>query len=105
MTETTVGRGSTFLVPGTHLNPDKSHLCVVLTSPPADGPPLVLYVPIITFHEKYDATCILGVGDHEFIKEKSCVHYATAAVRTVKHLKMCGIPKQSLESKVTTPCM
>ncbi len=91
-----IRHGSTLLIPGTHQDPEKSHLCIILNDPPDCGPRQVLYVPVITARKKYDATCILDVGDHDFIKQRSCVHYARAAVRTVEHLAKCGSPKDPL---------
>lgn len=46
----------------------------------------MLFVPIITYKSKCDDTCILEVGDHPFIKHKSCVHYARIELRNESHL-------------------
>ena len=90
MAEDEIGRGSTLLTLGTHQNPGIRHLCIVLNDPPPNEPRQVLYVPVITARRKYDPTCVLDVGDHEFIVRKSCVHYARAEVRHVEQLAKRG---------------
>lgn len=100
MAEERIGRGSTLLIPGTHQDPEKSHLCIVLNDPPDREPRQVLYVPIITARRKYDATCVLDVGDHDFIVRKSCVHYTRAEVRPVEHLAKCGSLRSPLADDV-----
>ena len=85
-----IRRGSTLLVEGTHQNPDKRHLCIILNDLPSDGSQQFLYVPIITARGKFDATCILDAGDHQFIDHESCVHYARAEVRHVEQLLRRG---------------
>lgn len=95
-----IGRGSTLLISGTHQDPDKFHLCIILNDPPDREPRQVLYVPVIMVRKKYDRTCILDVGDHEFIKQRSCVHYAMVGVRAVAHLAKCGSRKDPLADDV-----
>ena len=95
-----IRRGSTLLISGTHRNPDVSHPCIVLSGPPDAGPQQVLYVPVITARKRYDTTCVLEVGDHEFIVHKSCVHYARAEVRTVQQLANRGSLKEPLRDDV-----
>lgn len=95
-----IRRGSTLLISGTHRNPDVSHLCIVLNDPPDADPKQVLYVPVITARKKSDTTCVLEVGDHEFIAHKSCVHYATAGVRTVQQLANRGSLREPLRNDV-----
>ena len=95
-----IRRGSTLLISGTHQDPSKSHLCIILNDPPDANPQQVLYVPVITARKKSDATCILEVGDHEFIVHKSCVHYANAQVRTVQQLTDRGSLKEPLRDDV-----
>lgn len=82
--------GSTVLLPSTHHNPDKHHLCIVLNDPQDENGRQVVYVPIITARRKYDSTCVLDVGDHPFIKHKSCVHYAAMGQRSETHLLKIG---------------
>ena len=95
-----IRRGSTLLIRGTHQDPDKFHLCIILNTPPARSPRQVLYVPVITARKIFDTTCILDVGDHDFIKQRSCVHYARADVRTVKHLAKRGSLRDPLADDV-----
>ncbi len=92
--------GSTILLPGTHHDPDKRHLCIVLTDPETAGGSQTLYVPIITVRGKYDRTCILKDGDHRFIKHTSCVHYAMMSQRAEAHLLKVGNVDEPLEPDV-----
>ena len=95
-----IRRGSTLLISGTHQSANVFHLCIILNDPPDEDPPQFLYVPVITARKKYDATCILKVGDHEFIVHKSCVHYARSQVRTVQQLTNRGALKEPLRDDV-----
>ena len=57
-------------------NPGGGHLCVCLTSPcDKDN---ILIVTIQTYRPNFDTSCILDVGDHEFITHKSIATYARA---------------------------
>lgn len=55
----------------------RPHLWLVLTDP-AGRPPQVVAVMVRTVTSFTDATLVLDVGDHPFIKHKSSVHYSTA---------------------------
>ena len=70
-----ITRGTTFLYPGTHGNPNKLHLCVTLTEPARAEGRIVLFVPIVTLRSGADTTCVLNVGDHPFIRHASRVDY------------------------------
>ena len=100
MNEDTLRTGSTILLPGTHQNPDRHHMCIVLTDPRHTEGRQVLYVPIITARRKHDATCILDVGDHPFIKHESCVHYAVMDLRPETHLLRLGKISEPLKADV-----
>ncbi|HPO14636.1 MAG TPA: hypothetical protein PLI09_14430 [Candidatus Hydrogenedentes bacterium] len=39
-----------------------------------------LVVSVTSYNEEKDPTCILNVGDHPFIKHKSCISYRHATV-------------------------
>ncbi len=95
-----IRRGSTLLISGTHQNANVYHLCIILNDPPDEDPQQFLYVPVITARKKYDPTCILEDGDHEFIDHKSCVHYARAQVRSVQQFTNRGPPKEPLRDDV-----
>lgn len=57
-------------------NPSGGHLCVCLTSPcDKDN---ILTVTIQTYRPGFDTSCILDVGDHEFIQHKSIATYSRA---------------------------
>ena len=64
-------RGRTLHIPETG---DTGHLFVVLTNKCQRG--MVLLAPICTQRTKHDRTCLLGVGDHDFIKQPSYIMYA-----------------------------
>jgi hypothetical protein len=68
-------RRATLWVPGTGPaeDPDRAHLFVILTNPCSDG--MVLMVPICSLTNKADRTCLLGTGDHSFLKHPSFVAY------------------------------
>ena len=100
MNENGLGRGSTILLPNTHYNPDKHHTCIVLSDPQNAEGRQVLYVPIITARGKFDETCVLEVGDHGFIKHRSCVHYGMMGQRTEAHLLKVGKVGESLQPAV-----
>ena len=100
MAEDQLRRGSTLLISGTHQIANVSNLCIILNDPPGTAPQQFLYVPVITAREKCDTTCVLEVGDHEFISHKSCVHYAMADVRTVQQLKKRGSLREPLRDDV-----
>lgn len=55
-------------------DPHKGHLFVVLTDPCPEG--AVLLVPICSQYERCDKTCLVGAGDHPFLKHPSFVFYA-----------------------------
>jgi hypothetical protein len=68
-------RRSTLWIPSTgpvH-DPGRGHLFIILTDPGPDG--MNLLVPVCTAGKKFDSTCILGSGDHPFLKQKSFVAY------------------------------
>ena len=86
----TVKAGSAFFVPSTggFFNPAGSHLFVALTDPDEKGD--FISVSVMTLRGNLDQTCVLEVGDHEFVTRRSCVNYLQAnkqyAVQTEKDL-------------------
>lgn len=72
-----VVKRATLLVPsGTANDPNRKHLTILLTAP--TGPAKqVLTVNISTLRGNRgdDSTCLLDIGDHEFIKHRSYVAY------------------------------
>lgn len=73
---------ATFLYPsGPDGDPNRKHLCILLTDPVGPAKQ-VLTVSVMTLREnkKYDQTCILKPGDHEFIRHDSLVAYATCRI-------------------------
>ena len=55
----------------------KPHLWFILTDP-ADTPETVVGVMLRTQKTYTDPTVVLNVGDHDFVKHPSSVHYSTA---------------------------
>ncbi len=99
MPEVELYLGATLQLQSTHEIEEKSHLCIILKNP-FDVNRQVLYVPIITFRNKSDTTCTLEVGDHPFIKHKSCVHYDKVQQRAESQLlRRCNNKLQEPLSK------
>ena len=55
---------------------------------------------MIAVRRKFDATCILDVGDHPFIRHPSCVHYAAMGQRSEAHLPKVGMIQEPLREDV-----
>jgi hypothetical protein len=98
-------RGATLWIPGTGPAHDqgRGHLFIILTNPCPDG--MVLMVPVCSVGTKYDNTCILGKGDHNFLTHKSFLAYyrlgtssAAALVEQVK--KTVFVDKGMLNERV-----
>lgn len=68
-------------------DPNGKHLFILLTGPygPAKQ---VLMVSVITLRRegRYDDSCILKPGDHEFIKHESCVAYSLCRLEPAEKL-------------------
>ena len=77
----------TFLMKSGPLHdPERLHLHFVCLDVDDDGNTLI--VPVASYKENYsDSTCILDVGDHEFIKHKSFVLYLEAQIRNADELQ------------------
>ena len=71
--------GDTLLIdePGTSYD---SHLWIVISDMDED-PHFALIVNMTTWRDDKDQACILDVGDHPYVKHKTCINYAKA-----KHL-------------------
>jgi hypothetical protein len=88
------------LVPsGTAEQPDLKHLFILLNDPVKDEK-LVLMVSISTVRPGrfHDGCCLLGIGDHPFIKCASFVLYSKARIESVKTLEE-GVRQQLLVPK------
>jgi hypothetical protein len=95
-----VTRRATVLVPsGTAEQPDLKHLFILLNDP-VNKEKLVLMVSISTIRPGrfHDTSCLLGVGDHPFIRCDSFVLYAKARIESVKTLEE-GVRQQLLLPK------
>lgn len=60
------------------------HLFIILTNTCENG--WNLLVPVCSAIGRYDRTCLLGVGDHKFIKHQSYVMYAKMDLYQAQHL-------------------
>ena len=70
--------GDTFIIeqPGTSLD---SHLWMVISDPNVD-PHEVVLLNFTTWRADKDQACIVEVGDHAFIRHRTCVNYGGAKV-------------------------
>jgi hypothetical protein len=68
-------------------DPDRGHLYVVLTNECDANKHLI--VPVCTKRYGSDNTCLLGAGDHDFIKHESFVSYDRAEeISSIKIIEM-----------------
>ncbi|MDQ3330435.1 MAG: hypothetical protein M3552_07260 [Planctomycetota bacterium] len=64
---------------------DGGHLWFVISSV-KQNPDELLIVNVTSRHRLSDTSCILNVGDHEFIKNESCIAYYKAATISLASL-------------------
>lgn len=87
--------GDSFFLSGTGgaNNPAGSHLmaCVVIDVPNDKA----IIVPVVSWHAFSDCACILEVGDHPFIKHKSCAAYDHA-----QRVSLSAINKEISSQKI-----
>lgn len=70
--------------------PSGEHLFIVVADIQViDGKQKVLSAPIETLLAKSDTSCVLNVGDHEFIKHPSHIGYRHCRVDDLSHLQSC----------------
>jgi hypothetical protein len=62
------------------------HLWVIVSDPAQDAS-RVLIVSLTTFKPKKESVCLLDVGDHPFIKHKTCVAYNLANAPSLAQLE------------------
>lgn len=86
-------KGATLLFEsGPANNPYQHHLFVILTEPYGPAQQVVM-VPICTIkHDRHDLTCVVEVGEHEFIKAQSFVSYSEGRVEAASVLQK-GVAK------------
>ncbi len=65
---------------------ERMHLHVVCFDPDDQGETLI--VPVASHYNGCDSTCILVVGNHEFIKHKSYISYKHAQKQNAATLQM-----------------
>lgn len=100
-----VAQAGTLLIPsGPANNADRKHLHIVCTDPCARG--LQLVVSITTWTNSLcDSTCILDVGDHDFIRHQSWIMYRKARLEEAVTLdngveQGIFIPRQPMRGEV-----
>ena len=90
MTEYVPLRGHTLLIPsGPQHDADRNHLFFVITDVCADGMHLLVPISSIKDGIKYDASCVLKAGCHEFITVDSFVNYRMAQTTTADLITKC----------------
>ena len=94
-------KGATILAPYNEV----PHLFVVMNDPCPDGFCLLVMITSIKPNKHYDRACVLGPGDHPFLKHPSHVLYRMAEpVRASRIVKMVGLhyytPKDDLDPTV-----
>lgn len=68
--------------------PSGAHLFVVIAGIQViDGKDKVLLAPIESHHSKADSSCLLDIGDHEFIQHPSFIGYHHCRIDDVKTLE------------------
>ncbi len=65
---------------------DNPHLFAVMNDPCPEGQCLVLMITSIKENRYHDPTCVLGVGDHSFIRHPSWVAYRLAEMTSARHI-------------------
>ena len=76
------GRRSTILIPYNEVR----HLFLIMNDPCPEGMCLSLMITSIKAGRIHDSTCILDVGDHDFIRHPSFVLYRMAETLKASHV-------------------
>lgn len=96
--------GSALLIPsGTNADPSKKHLFVCLTTACEQGEHLLVSVSSIKAGVFHDPTCVIAVGEHDFVTVPSFVEYRLAKTIDGARLKLCAengiyIPKSPVSA-------
>lgn len=75
-----IGQRTAFLLPNTGGigREHEPHLHIVVTAPDKDGN--VLCVPVGSYEDGMDPTCLLKQGDHDYLTKDSMIYYGHAKV-------------------------
>jgi hypothetical protein len=85
-----VARGNALLVPsGSHNDPNRKHLFVVLTESCPAGEHLLVSVSSIKPNVFHDPACLISAGEHPFITVASFVEYRLARTIDAAHIVKC----------------
>lgn len=83
-------KGGTLLIPsGSNANPDSKHLFVILNDACPQSQHALVSISTIRLGQYHDPSCIIDVGEHEFVREKSFVKYQMARLEKSDHLIKC----------------
>ena len=77
-------RGTFLLQSGTNAQPNLKHLHVVCSDTCPLGGNLI--VPVSSFYDGCDETCLLDAGDHEFVRHLSFIFYARSKVAMAQRI-------------------
>ncbi len=93
--------GDTLIIdePGTSLD---SHLWIVI-SDPAENPDEVVLVNFTKYRADKDQACIVELGDHPFISQRTCVEYRGAKTASAKELQILLDSGQISSHKPASP--
>jgi len=85
-----VARGNALLIPsGTHSDPNRKHLFVVLTDACAAGAHLLVSLSSIKPNVFHDPACLVAAGEHPFVTVDSFVEYRLARTIDAAHIVKC----------------
>ncbi|QUS39286.1 hypothetical protein RPMA_10895 [Tardiphaga alba] len=78
------------LIPsGTHDDPDRHHLFVILTEACEQGFHLAVSLSSVKAGVKHDPTCVLDAGCHDFVTAQSFVMYGKIEKLRSAHISKC----------------
>lgn len=80
-----VERATLLICSGPPNDPNRKHLFIILTNPICingctEKSVLLVSICSVSNDRYYDKTCLLSIGDHEFIKHESYINYGMAIV-------------------------
>ncbi len=64
-----------------------SHLWIVVSKPELDGDN-VLIVNLTSWRADKDQACVLDVGDHPYIRKRTCINYPGSKIVAASHLNL-----------------